>query len=149
AFRYGTLAAIERAYPPFLFVLQRCADKRDELRVEEGHAALQDMLDPHIAPSLLQIFRDKPPMAVFGLVLAAQQASAVEKLAWNTLLDFAAAHEIEKRAFVQSPVPVLLFLPAVEDVRRGREIRFVDVIDPADFLREESQVVLFREPREL
>src|SRR5688500_17612582 len=103
------------------------------------------MLDRDAAPTLVQIVGADAPVALVRLVLAAQQARAIEQLRRERLLDPALRQQAAKCALVCRPA-ALLPPVIVEHGLRRRELESVQVVRIADRPREVTQVVPLREP---
>lgn len=119
-------------------------------RVSRGDAGIasDQVADFEFTPMGAEVFGDEPPMAMMGLVLAAQQAASLDGCRIDPLFDFALLHQIQKRMFIETPDPLVLFV-GIEDVLGGREQGNVEVFD-ADYLLEKiRQVAAFRESGEL
>lgn len=99
-------------------------------------------------PFAVQIFADEPPMAMMGLVLGTQQTSAFEHFGFEPVLDLALRHQPHERILVDTPV-AFVPLEGFQDVVGRGEKRLMHILRAADRLHEKSEVIGFRETREL
>ena len=104
--------------------------------------------DGQITPMLLEILRHKSAVAMMRLFLAAQKAAALDGCGIKPLFDFPLFHQVQKRWFVDAPITFVL-LVGVEDIGRRREQGLMNVVDVADLLEKELEVVALRESGEL
>ena len=101
-----------------------------------------------LAPMAAQIFRDQSPMAMVRLVFTAQQAAGLDHFLGDRILNMALFHEVEKALFINAPLPLVL-LVLVKNFLGRRQIRHVDVVEPANFLEKVGQVLLLRKASQM
>ena len=106
------------------------------------------MLDLDIAPMLSEIFGDEPAMTMIGPILAAQQASPVERLPIDRAVDSSFLDQPQERLFINAPIPILHFVCGKELLRRSEQ-RNMNIINITDFFDEIRQIGLFGEARKL
>ena len=107
------------------------------------------MLDLDAAPSVAQVFGDKPTVTMMRLFFAAEKAATVKQFARYGLFNPAGPHEIHELVLVKRPVAVRLLLVGIENFRRRSEDREMNVVDVADSFSEISQIILLGETGEL
>src|SRR5690349_14693817 len=65
------------------------------------------------APFGVEVFGDKPAVAVMRQVLAAKQATTVESGGLNDLFNLPLRHQIQELLFVNAPIPFLLLMSQI------------------------------------
>ena len=68
------------------------------------------MDDAHAPPVPLEVLRHESPVAVMGLIFAAEQAAFLDQVSRNRLIDLALLHQIEKARLVRGPVGAQLLV---------------------------------------
>ena len=109
---------------------------------------LSEMGDLDAAPMLVQVLRDETPVAVVGLVFAAQEATVRDDLPGDRLLDPPLPHQGEEAILVGLPVALPLFEVVEDYLRRGKRGK-VDVLHAAKLIEKVGEVVLLGETGEL
>ena len=106
------------------------------------------MLNIHIAPVLLQILRDQPPMTVVRFVLAAKKAAVRDYVCIDFLLDLALTHQIKKFSLIYRPI-TLIFLVFIKDVLSRGEFWNMNIIDMTDLPQKKLKIITLCETRQL
>ena len=92
------------------------------LALSAPSASLAEVPDLDPTPSLGEVLRNQPSVAVVRLVLTAKETAVLDHPPRNRLLDSAPPHEFQKGVLVGHPTAPVLFV-GVENLRRGRDPR--------------------------
>src|ERR1700683_1631491 len=106
------------------------------------------MLNPEPAPSVLEVLSDEATVAIIGSVLAAQQATVLDDISGELVLNRPLLHKVQEPTLVERPVAAP-FLVLVEHLLSRRQQGKMEVVDGADLAKEESEVILLGESGEL
>lgn len=105
---------------------------------------LGEVFDLDAAPTGVEVFGDQAAVAAVRLMLAAQQAAAVQKRARDRLCHPPLAHQVQEPRLVGVPIDAFLAVVAEQGLS-GCEAWQVDVVDAAELIQEPGQVVLLGE----
>jgi hypothetical protein len=84
-------------------------------------AHLYEMNDFDVAPFLPEVFGDEPAMTTIGPILAAKQASSIERRSIDHAFDSPFLHQFQKRPFINAPIPFPRFVSGKELLRGGEQ----------------------------
>src|SRR5437868_5713017 len=112
-------------------------------------ASLLEMDRLQVAPRILEVGADEPPVAVIRRGFAAEKDRRHrEESGADLLFDLPLGHELQEAPLVVLPAP-LPFLVGVEHVLGRRQQGLVQILGAADLAQEEGEVVTLGKPGQL
>ena len=123
--------------------------KADELDLLHAPIYILEVVNCQVRPFLLKVFKNKPPMTVIRLRLAAQKDRRNGKnRRIKIFFDFPVGHQREKSALVFLPASFAFFV-IVQHFFRWCELRFVPVLRRANHSKEIFKVFALGETSQL